>query len=309
MPVIGVDLGGTNLSVGLVENAAILKKMSCRTDTTDAKRMMNQITAVCRELLAETGKSIVDLSGVGIACPGWVDSKNGIVCSSANLPLSQFFISEQLFEALKVPIKVENDANCAALGEYQYGAGRGYQSLLMLTVGTGLGAGVVLDGKMFTGPGVAELGHTVLMLDGELCGCGRRGCCEAYISATGLVKMAAEAAKKNPMSALGKEKIIGQTVFAAARRKDPAALAVLEQYISCFAEALMNFVNIFRPEAVIIGGGIANADDEFFVPLRQRFERVARANVYGVKTPDILKAELNDAIGILGAAALFEKEG
>ena len=308
MSVIGVDLGGTNLSVGLISRSEVIKKISCRTDRTGATEILDQIAAQCLKLLKETGTDIIDLSGVGIASPGWVDARNGVICSSANLPLSQIPMAQKIHEKLKLPVRVENDANCAALGEYWYGIGRGYDNLLVLTVGTGFGAGVILNGRLLTGPGVAELGHTVLTLEGELCSCGRKGCCEAYLSGSGLMRMAGKAAYQNPQSRLCTGNITGESFFAAVAQQDQAALSVLDRYLFCFAEALMNFINIFRPEAVIIGGGISNAGDAFFIPLRERLAKVARANVYGIKTPEILKAALGDATGILGAAALLIQE-
>jgi glucokinase-like ROK family protein len=301
----GVDLGGSKITVGLVDAQGLSAgRLSVATDSSGGgEGIARQIAQAVFSLCRTAGIAASELCGVGVATPGWVEAPTGVVLSSANLPLGRFPLAARIAALTGLAVRVENDANCAALGELIYGAAKGRREVLLLTVGTGLGAGVIREGRLMAGPGVAELGHTVLVLDGALCGCGRNGCCEAYCSAAALSRMAGERARQRGMSP--DRFADAKSVFEAAAAGDESASAALEHYLSCFAEMLMNFVNIFRPELVLIGGGVSQAGEAFFTPLRQKFGRIARANVYGVNPPDILAAEHKNDAGILGATALF----
>ncbi|MEG2174933.1 MAG: ROK family protein [Oscillospiraceae bacterium] len=310
MKVVGVDLGGTKLAAALVVEGRLSGTVNMPTDCAHGgEGVLLQIAQACRRVAFNNGMVMEEIDAVGVATPGWVDERRGVILSSANLPTAQLAVADGLSAQLDGrPVRVENDANCAALGEQVYGAARGERDALVITVGTGIGSGVICRGALLTGPGVAELGHTLLLLGGTLCGCGRRGCCEAYCSASALMRMGKEALAAHPHSSLAQGAIKGETIFACAREGDETARRVLEQYFYYFSEMLMNFVNMLRPHVILIGGGVANAGNDFFVPLRKRFTMVARANTYGVELPSILPAALGNAAGILGAAALFTKE-
>ncbi|MEG1773285.1 MAG: ROK family protein [Oscillospiraceae bacterium] len=308
MNTLGVDLGGTNIAAGMVDQTGeIIEKLSRPTESAGGgPGIAEQIIGLCRALCAQAAVEPTDLAGVGIAAAGWVDATTGVIRSSANLPFEDFAMAEAVGRQLGCPVRIDNDANCAALGEWAYGAAKGETDVLLLTVGTGIGAGVIFHGRLMTGPGVAELGHVVLEMGGELCGCGRRGCCEAYCSATALIRQATEAAQEDPAGLLAKvDKMTGKAVFDAAARGDETARWVLNRYFGYFAEMLMNFINCFRPRLVLIGGGVAGAEGAFFDPLREKLADVARANVYGVGMPEIRHAANGNDAGILGAAALL----
>lgn len=313
MSVIGIDLGGTNIAAGLVdERGVIVARTRVGTDRAGgADAICNQIVSCCDALCRAGDISPARVAGVGVACPGWVNADSGVIHSSANLPFDQYRLTGELERRFGRPSRADNDANCAALGEAIFGAAKGQQNVLLITVGTGIGAGVIHRGRLISGPGATELGHTVLVMGGRQCGCGRLGCSETYTSASALIAQAGEAAAQCPDSLLNQAPINGEAIFSAAARGDSAAKAVLDGYFVCFAEMLMNFVNTFRPGLILVGGGIADAGEEaFFAPLRERLAGVARANVYGVGMPDIRRAALGNDAGILGAAALFfEGEG
>lgn len=305
MYIAGVDLGGSKTAAGLVDSSgALVRRLTEPTDTANGgDGIARQTARLVLQLCRGAGVEPAALSGVGIASPGWVNAKTGTVYSSANLPLRRYALAQSVSALTRLAVRVENDANCAALGELVFGAGKARRDLLVLTVGTGLGAGVVRAGELMTGPGVAELGHTVLAMGGALCGCGRRGCCEAYCSAAALTRMANERSGGEDGSF---RRFNGaKAVFLAAAAGDEAAKGALTEYLGCFAEMLMNFINIFRPELVLVGGGISQAGDAFFVPLNEKLSCIARANVYGVGMPDVLPAQNRNDAGILGAAALF----
>ena len=215
-------------------------------------------------------------------------------------------------EHLDIPVHVGNDANCAALGEYYAGAGKQYSSMVLITLGTGVGTGIILDGKMWTGcnGAGAEGGHIVVRPDGIECGCGRKGCLEVYASASGLIRMAREQMQTEKESLLwtlaeGDEmKVTGRTVFAAAEQKDLAAGKVLEEYVDVLSDGCLNIINLLQPEAIVLGGGISGAADKLLLnPLREKTYGRDLARYSSPKT-QIVKAELGNDAGIIGAAFL-----
>lgn len=212
---------------------------------------------------------------------------------------------------LPLPLKIDNDANCAAFGETLAGAAKGRKNVIMLTLGTGVGGGIVLDGKIYAGAdGMgAELGHTKLVYDGELCTCGQKGCLESYCSATALIRHAGEALEKAPGSLIGKlcggdrNVIDARMVFHAAAAGDQVATDLVEDYISSLASGLSTFITIFRPESIILGGGVSNAGDQLFIPLNQKLaESTFGAEQIGV--PEVIPAILGTDAGLVGAAFL-----
>lgn len=313
---IGIDLGGTNIKAAIVDTENhILAKSSC---TTGAQRswqaVASDMIALARTLMDQNGLSSSDCVGVGVGCPGTIDAAAGRVVYSNNLkdwqdvPLAEF-----ISEALGLPVKISNDANCAALGECAAGAAKGCQSAVLLTLGTGVGGGVVWDGKVFEGgPGGIELGHTLLRRGGELCTCGRKGCIEAYCSATALIRDAVRAAQAHPESRLNElcggdpaSNINGKIPFDAAQAGDEAARQVVTDYIEYLGEAVTDMVNIFRPQMVLLSGGVCAQGDVLTIPLTEYVQQKAFAGTL-LKTPPVHIAALGSDAGLIGAACLFE---
>ncbi len=315
---IGVDLGGTNIAVGIVDNeGTLVKKMSTPTlAARPSEEIVADMARLCRELCSEVGCTVDDIESVGIASPGTVDSENGVVLYSNNIKFRNFPIAAALSELLgnNIKVSVANDANAAAWGEAVAGAAKGTANSIMITLGTGVGGGVVINNKLYSGFNGAggELGHTVIELDGARCSCGRLGCWEAYSSATALVKMTeekiAECEKKGIKTAMteyvaAKGKISGRTAFDCMRAGDAPAKEVVDAYIKYLACGITNIINIFQPEVLSIGGGISNEKDNLLRPLLP----LVRAEVYGasiVTETDIRIATLGNDAGIIGAALL-----
>ena len=311
---IGIDLGGTNIAVGLVdEDLKIVKKLSTPTlAKRPAEEIVADMAALCNKLCNEYGIKIADLKGIGIAAPGMINSDDGIIEYSNNIPLRHFPIVAILREMLgtDVHIGIANDANAAAWGEACAGAAKGTKNSIMITLGTGVGGGIIIDGKLYTGFNCAagELGHTVLVVDGVPCSCGRRGCWEVYSSATALVRMTRE--KIEECIATGRESIMlgaprvsGRTACDGMRAGDAAATEVYNSYIKYLAAGLANMINIFQPEVISIGGGISGEGQSLIDALLP----VVRSEQYGgdfaLKT-ELRIASLGNDAGIIGAAML-----
>ncbi len=312
---LGIDLGGTNIAVGLVdENLSIVKKASTPTlATRPTDEIVKDMADLCLKLCEECGIALSDVAACGIASPGTVNSESGVVEFSNNIPMRDYPMAEKLAEFLGFDkIFMDNDANAAALGETLAGAAKGASSAVMVTLGTGVGGGIVIDGKIYSGfnHAGAELGHIVIEKGGKPCTCGRKGCWEAYSSATGLIKMTREkmeATKDTVMWEMVEndlDKISGRTAFNAMKLNgDKAGKEVCDEYISYLACGIANIVNIFQPEIICIGGGVCNEGDTLFVPLREQaaVENFARNSE---KQTKIVKAALGNDAGIIGAAAL-----
>ena len=304
---VGIDLGGTNIAAGLVdENMNILCQMSLPTQSERPyQEIVRDMAVLVRGLVNMGNISMEEVESVGIGSPGTPEKETGNILYSNNLGWNDVPLLAELGKYIPVPMKVDNDANCAALGEFLAGAAKGCKSAVMITLGTGVGGGIVLDGQIYDGVNHAgaEIGHTVIVSGGGLCTCGRRGCWEAYASATALIRMGKEAAAANPDSLLNSfEKLNGLTIFQAADQGDEAAQKVIDQYLFYVAEGLTNVVNVFQPEAVVIGGGICGQGERILKPIR---EQVAK-DVFckQVSVPQIVTATLGNAAGIIGAAFL-----
>ena len=304
---VGIDLGGTNIAAGLVdENMNILCQMSVPTlSERPYQEIVRDMAVLVRGLVNMGNISMDEVELVGIGSPGTPEKETGNILYSNNLGWYDVPLLPELAKYIPVPLKVDNDANCAALGEFLAGAAKGCKSAVMITLGTGVGGGIVLDGQIYDGVNHAgaEIGHTVIVSGGELCTCGRRGCWEAYASATALIRMGKEAAAANPESLLaGYEKLDGLAIFTAADQGDKAAQEVIDRYLFYVAEGLTNVVNVFQPEAVVIGGGICGQGERILKPIR---EQVAK-DVFckQVSVPQIVTATLGNAAGIIGAAFL-----
>lgn len=317
---IGIDLGGTNIAAGIVtRDGKIVSKYTAKTDVSSEEAVISGLADAVRALKEESGLPDGAIGTLGVACPGIVDSTRGIVERSANLPLLGTHVAEALaartgFDVSRV--KTANDADAAALGEFHVGSGRGVRDFLMITIGTGIGGGFISGGKILTGRNHAggEFGHTVIVFGGEPCGCGRRGCAEKYCSAKALVRLTGEAladCERRGVHTLMADmverdgRISGRTAFRAADEGDPEAAAVVDLYIRYLACALTNYINVFQPEILAIGGGISNEGEKLLAPLR----RVISEEIYNRYQPDELKtkirrAELGGDAGIIGAAML-----
>lgn len=309
---IGVDLGGTNIAVGIVnEDLKLVKKASVPTQADKPDQIVADMAALCHRLIKENGIDISEIAYVGIASPGIADREAGEIVYANNIPFHHFPLAGKLKELFPVPaVYLENDANAAALGEAKAGAARGARNVIMVTLGTGVGGGIVIDGKVYMGSNCAagELGHVVIEKDGYPCSCGRRGCWEAYSSATGLIRMTREGMEKHPESKMhewaAKEgKVSGRTAFDSMRAGDAAAAEVVETYISYLACGIGNMINVFQPEAIVLGGGVSNERENLLSLLRPLMAKES----YGggiVRTPELCIAELGNDAGIVGAACL-----
>ncbi|MGM9664450.1 MAG: ROK family protein [Eubacteriales bacterium] len=315
---LGIDLGGTNIAAGIVDDQHTILVKGSR--PTLAKRPPEEITADiathCADLCAKLGISMSDISGVGMAIPGTVNSDTGIVEYANNIRFRDFPIRE-LFSRFsgisEDKIAIGNDANIAALGEAVGGAAKGTSSSVMITLGTGVGGGVIIDGKVLTGCafGGAELGHSVMVMGGRQCSCGRKGCVEAYCSATALVNLTKEKMEICPDSLMWSlckgniENAGGRTSFDAMRAGDKAGTEVVDEYTSYLACAIANFINIFQPEVFLIGGGICNEKDYLLKPVIEKTCAEVYSATKTLKTQIRIAALGNDA-AIVGSAALAE---
>lgn len=306
---IGIDVGGTNLKAGLVDDQGRLLAV-CRTPLAfqGAEAFVQTLAELAVQTMEEGGVSTEQIESVGMGVPGAVG--DGDVLYTANIPLKNVPLSALFRRRVNLPLVLGNDADCAAVGEYYCGAGQGTKNFAVVTLGTGIGGGLVLGGKLYTGMGMGgEVGHMVIRHGGELCNCGRRGCWERYASATGLIAMTRQAMEKNPASLLhtvAQENgaVDGRTPFTAAQRGDLAARAVCEEYVEYLADGVTNLINLLQPEKLAIGGGVAAAPDALLLePLRQRVQEECIGRHTGRYT-QIVRAELGNDAGIIGAALL-----
>lgn len=305
---IGIDLGGTNIAVGIVsEDAKIIASASTPTMAErDYTEIVVDMAKICKKLLADNGFTEDDIKGIGIGCPGTVDSKNGLVVYANNLKMEMAPVAAELKKYIDKPVFLLNDADAAAFGEYAVN-GNGCESFLFITLGTGVGGGIVLDGKIYNGfnSAGAEFGHTVLVHDGESCTCGNKGCWEVYASVTALIRQTKEAMDKNPSSLMHKlaeeeGKVSGRTAFDAAKAGDEAGAAVVKKYLEYVASGLVGMVNIFQAQKLVIGGGISKEGDYLLAPVAKHI-RECDYNKYMPRTEIGIATLFNDA-GIIGAA-------
>lgn len=308
----GVDLGGTNIAIGIVnEEGAILARTRVKTAMPrGSEAIMEDIAGGVKTAVGLLGKAVSDLSGVGVGVPGVANGSTGVVEYACNLSFCNVPMVRFLEASLGVPVRIENDANAAAYGEYVAGAAKGLQSVVMVTIGTGVGGGIILNGKIYTGFGYAggELGHMVIDPAGPLCNCGRRGCLEQFTSIKALVRMTKEEMDHSKESLLWQVaaeagKVDGRTVFRAKERGDAAAERVFARYIGYLGLGLTNLINILQPELVCIGGGISKEGDGLVIPLAEYIDTYRYARGSG-KTTQLCAAALGNDAGIIGAALL-----
>ena len=282
---IGIDLGGTGIKAGVVDESNEIVGIAKRKTLAGRpwEEIAKDMAMAALDAMAQAGISTEDCISVGIGSPGTIDPQKGVVVYSNNLNWNYVPLADEIKKYISLPVYISNDANCAALGEVVAGTAKGCQNAVLLTLGTGVGGGVILDGKVMEGGvGGAELGHTTLIAGGELCTCGRRGCIECYGSATGLIREANRAADAHPDSLLAsmREKegeMNGLIPFEAMKQGDETAKAVVDQYIEWLGEMVTNFINIFRPEMVLLSGGICGQGKVLTDPLNAYAEKYAFA--------------------------------
>ncbi|MDE6966591.1 MAG: ROK family glucokinase [Clostridiales bacterium] len=307
---IGIDIGGMSIKAGVVDkDGKIVKKGKVVTDVAAGEHKI--INDIGRLVLSLADPNDRDFVGIGIGCPGAINSSTGVVDRAFNLNWHKVALAEELARMINKPIKVSNDANVAALGETMFGVGRMYTDTVFLTLGTGVGGGIVLGGKLYEGNESkgAELGHMVLVVDGEPCSCGRNGCMEAYCSASALIRETKKAMLADKNSAMWKfsptlDDVDGRTAFECSKSGDRSANAVVDYFVKYLGEGMLNFANIFRPQAIILGGGVCAQGDYLIYKLKD----YCKDRNYGfADTPrfDILVAQLGNDAGIIGAAGLI----
>lgn len=313
MIAIGIDIGGTSIKgAGITKEGKVLEVFSMPVDKADTQEAtINKLIDAVNKYIKDQGFKKEEILGIGCGVPGVMDTKTGIVTYSNNLRWFDLPIVEMLEKGTGLKVRITNDANAAALGEARFGAGKKYKNIIMITLGTGVGGGIVIDGKLFEGNlgKGAELGHSVLVMDGEQCSCGRKGCFEAYASATALIrdtKRAMEQRKESKCWEVAEKlgKVDARVAFEADRLGDEVGHQLVENYVKYLGEGLLNYFNIFRPEALILSGGIANEGEYLLSRLRKYFE-IYNYGFQGTPKVDLLVSELGYDSGKIGAAALF----
>ncbi len=315
---LGVDLGGINIAVGLVDdNYQIIQKESVPTGRLRSfEEIMKDMADLCRKVTEDAGYSMSDVKSIGIGSPGTPDVVNKRIVYTNNIVnFVDVYLEKELQKYFpNMTVYVENDANAAAYGEIIAGAAKEFSTAVVVTLGTGVGGGVIIDNKIYAGFNHAgsEVGHMVIVKDGVGCTCGRRGCFEVYASATALIRETAEIIEQYPDSIIHEmiehdpEKISGKSAFIAARQGDAAGQKIVDQYVEYLGTGIANLINIFQPEAVVIGGGISKEGENLLVPLRE----YTKKNCYtrGVEQSQIIKAKLGNDAGIIGAAMLWQQQ-
>ena len=312
---LGIDLGGTNIVAGLVnKDYKIVARASCKTNVPRPEsEICDSMAEVAKKAVAKAGVTMEDVESIGIGVPGAVNPKTGVIEYSANLFFHNWEVVKMMEERLGTKVIIENDANAAALGEYLAGSAKGAKNAVAITLGTGVGGGIIIDGKIYSGSNYAgaELGHMVIVKDGKECGCGRKGCWEAYSSATGLINLTKQKilSEKLDFSYMLKlcdgdiNKVNGKTAFDAAAAGDPDAQEVLDEYFGYLATGLVNIINIFQPDVLCIGGGISNQGENLLRPLRNIIE-AERYTKHNDKQTQLCTCSLGNDAGIIGAAFL-----
>ncbi len=307
---IGIDLGGTNIAAGVVDSQFnILVKTSTPTLRPRlCAEICKDMAKAAAEAVEKAGLTLDDIEAVGIGSPGTVNSETGIIEYSNNLDFYNEPVAEYIKKELGKPVYVENDANAAAYGEFVAGSAKGTHNAVCITLGTGVGGGIIIDDKIYSGFNFAgaEIGHMVIEADGPECTCGRRGCFEVFSSATGLIRMTKEAMDADPASKMHEmmgDHVSGRLAFNAMRAGDESAKKVVDKYIKYLAIGIANTINIFQPEVLCIGGGVCNEGDALMIPLRES----VKEQVYSKRSANntaIVRATLGNEAGIIGAAFL-----
>ncbi|MBQ5990812.1 MAG: ROK family glucokinase [Oscillospiraceae bacterium] len=310
---VGIDLGGTNISAGVVnENYEIIAKASTKTNCPrPASEIGEDMAKTAIEAVKKAELSMDQIEWVGIGTPGIADNANGVIVYSNNLGFDNVPMADYIHKLIDKPVFIENDANAAAYGEFVAGAAKKANNAICITLGTGVGGGIIIDGKIYSGSNNAgaELGHIVIDPAGPQCTCGRKGCFEVFSSATGLIRMSKEAMEADKDSIMWKlsaeknGKVTARTPFDAMRAGDKSAKEVVDKYITYLAAGITNIINIFQPDILCIGGGVCNEGDPLLLPVKE----LVKKEVYTrslAKNTEIVIAELGNDAGIIGAAFL-----
>ncbi len=315
MYTIGIDIGGTNLVAGVVnERYEIISKAKHKmSDCPTPEAVIDTLVHLCHEAAESAGIALEEIHAVGVGIPGAMNRLKGVVIESINTPFHNTPFVQLFQERWNIPVYLENDANCAVLGEGVAGGAKNCSSVVAVTLGTGVGGGYLRDGmlELYTRNGM-EVGHTVIVADGEPCPCGRKGCWEQYSSATALKRLTREEMARTPDSIMWQmcgnlAGVRGRTAFDAMRQGDEAGKRVVDKYLNYLAIGISNLVNVFQPEVVCIGGGVSNEKDEdFLFPLQEMVERYSLHKRIGNKTR-LVKAQLGGDAGIIGASVLYQE--
>lgn len=307
---VGVDVGGMSIKVGLVDDKGNIVCEKREKTATTAKECISNMVSQIKYVLDCKNLSISDVRGIGVGCPGAVSPDKGIVDFLPNLGWNNVPLVEMLKEYFDTEIKIANDASVAALAEAIYGSAKDYNNCLMFTLGTGVGGGIIIDKKLYDGGygRGGELGHITLDINGEPCTCGRRGCVETFVSATALIKQTKKAMQEDKQSLMWQyagtlDNVNGKTSFECAKQGDKTAIKVVENYCKYLAESIMSLLNVFRPDAFVLGGGISLQGKE----LTDRVTEYCEKYDYGYKSAPktkIVCASLGNDAGIIGASAL-----
>jgi glucokinase len=320
--IIGVDLGGTNIVVGAISRDGD-RQIGMRSQPTQSERgvesVVDRIAEMVEEVIAEVittaGATRDDVLGVGIGAPGPLDRERGVVVVAPNLGWRQYPLRDAVSERLGLPATLDNDANCATLGEWWQGAARGARHVVGLTIGTGIGGGIIIDGKLHHGASdvAGEIGHTTIDLTGRYCRCGNYGCLEAYASGPAIAQRAREALERDEVSALHRivegdlSRLTAATVYEAAKSGDALARDLVRDTATFLGAGIANLLNVFNPDVVVIAGGVTQAGEPLFDPLRAEVRR--RAFRPAVDACRIVPGELPGTAGVVGAVATFRESG
>ncbi|MFI3167397.1 MAG: ROK family protein [Bacillota bacterium] len=309
---IGIDLGGTNIKAGIVsENGEVLLSKSIKTNCPrSSESIMDDMAQLCSDVACEFGITLDKIEKIGIGTPGTVNNVKGELIYSNNLDAHNVMMKDYLEKKLQRKVFVDNDANAAAVAEYIFGAGRDVKDMIAITLGTGVGSGIIVDGKILQGSMFSggEIGHMVISVGGRDCTCGRKGCFEAYSSATGLIATTKEKMLANKQSAMWNEvssidQVNGRLAYDYSRKGDETAMQVVQEYQEYLASGLASVINIFQPDVICLGGGVANEKENLLIPVREIVERETYDKDNHTK---IVSAELGYQAGIVGAAFLWK---
>ena len=307
---IGIDLGGTNIAAGIVrEDGKIVVPSSVPTlSQRPTDEIVKDMVFLSKQLIKDAELELNDIEAVGIGCPGTINFETGEVIYSNNIKMEHYMLAKEFQKYLNLPVKIDNDANCAAMGEYIV-SGNNVPIFMFITLGTGVGSGLILNGKVFRGfnGAASEAGHITLVSGGEPCTCGKRGCWETYASVTALIRQTKVAMEKNPESlmheiAKAEGKISGRTSFDAAKQGDKAAQAVVKQYAQYVADGIVSVENVLQPDIISVGGGISREGEYLLQPVCE-YAAANGFNKFMPKTKIVTAQSFNDA-GIIGAAMI-----
>lgn len=310
---IGIDLGGTFIKGGIIDlNGKVIYNTKTPTEVNKgSSAVVTNIANLIKTLAEKDGREVCSYKKVGIAVPGMIDDKAGVVVMAGNFGWKNFPLKQELEKLLPLEIIISNDANVAALGEACFGAGAKYNDSVFITLGTGVGGGIIIDKKIFSGyrSAGAEIGHMIIAYDGEQCTCGNKGCFEAYSSATALIRDTKREMQSNKNSAMwnagGLDKVDGKTAFDY-YDCDESAKKVVDNYITMLGVGLVNVANIFRPQVIMLGGGVCGQGEKLVKPLQEYLDKHIFAGDLGPHVPITIATLGNDA-GFIGAAAMCKE--